>query len=78
MLRLVSILASNAINKFERTIIGKGAVRAGFILFIWYEDTNDIINVIKSLEDSGILIDGVTQTVKHETKNQEGRFLELC
>ena len=78
MLRLVSILASNPINKFERTIIGKGAVRAGFTLFIWYEDTNDIINVIKSLEDSGILTDGVTQTVKHETKNQEGRFLELC
>ena len=37
---------------------------------------NDIIRIIKSLEDSGILIDGVTETVQHETKKLEGRFLE--
>ena len=37
---------------------------------------NDIIKVIKSLADSGILIDGVTEIVKHETKKQEGKFLE--
>ena len=29
---------------------------------------NDIIKVIKSLEDSGVLIDEVTETVKHEIK----------
>ena len=36
---------------------------------------NDIIKIIKSLEDSGALIDGVTKTVKNETKKQEGWFL---
>ena len=36
---------------------------------------NDIIKIIKSLEDSGVLIDGVTETVKHEIKKQEGRFI---
>ena len=36
---------------------------------------NDIIKIIKSLEDSGILIDGVTETVKDETKKQEDGFL---
>ena len=35
---------------------------------------NDIIKIIKSLEDSGVLIDGVTKTVKHEIKKQEGRL----
>ena len=35
---------------------------------------NDIIKIIKSLEDSGVLIDGVTETVKHEIKEQEGGF----
>ena len=40
---------------------------------------NDIIKVIKSLEDSGVLIDGVTETVKHEIKkNKKEDFLELC
>ena len=37
---------------------------------------NDIIKIIKSLEDSAVLIDGVTETVKHEIKKkQEDRFL---
>ena len=29
---------------------------------------NDIIKIIKSLDDSGVLIDGVTETVKHQIK----------
>ena len=29
---------------------------------------NDIIKIKKSLEDSGLLIDGATETVKHELK----------
>ena len=37
---------------------------------------NDIIKIIKSLEDSGVLIDGVTEAVKQETKKTD--FLELC
>ena len=47
-------------------------MRAGkeFTLSISNEDMNDIIKIIKSLEDSGVLIDGVTETVKHKTKKQ--------
>ena len=37
---------------------------------------NDIVKIIKSLDDSGVLIHGVTEIVKHERKKQEGRFLE--
>ena len=64
---LACTLASNAINIFERKIGGKGALRTGkgFTLFILNEDMNDIIKIIKSLEYSGVLIDGVTKTVKH-------------
>ena len=53
-----------------KKISGKVAVRAGkgLILFISNEDMNDIIKIIKSLGDSGVLIDGVTETVKHEIK----------
>ena len=35
----------------------------------------DIIETIKSLEDSSVLIDRVTETVKHKIKKQEGEFL---
>ena len=57
--------------------MAKGAVRAGkgFTLFISNEDINYIIKTIKSLEDLGLLIDKVTETVKHEIKKEEGRFL---
>ena len=68
---LISNLTSNEINKLERKISGKGAVRAGkrFTLFISNEDMNDIMKIIKPLEDSGALIDGVSETVKHEIKS---------
>ena len=36
---------------------------------------NDIIKIIKLLEGSGALTDGVPETVKQEIKKQEGRFL---
>ena len=64
---LVSNLASNVINKIERKTNGKEAVRAGigFTLFILNEDINDIIKIIKSLEDSNVYIDGITETIKH-------------
>ena len=74
---LVINLTSNAKNKFERKVSAKGAVWVGkgFTLFISNEDMNDIVRIIKSLDDSGVLIDGITETVKDEIKKQEGGFL---
>ena len=34
----------------------------------------DIIKIIKSLEDSGLLLKGVTETVQNEVKEQKGGF----
>ena len=68
---------SNAINKFKRRISGKGTARGGkgFTLFISNEDMNDIIKIIKSLEDVGVLMGVVMEIVKDEIKKQEGGFL---
>ena len=38
---------------------------------------NDIIKIIQSLEDSNILLKGVTNTIKNETKEQKGGFLSM-
>ena len=35
----------------------------------------DIMKIVKSVGDSGLLITGVTETVEIETKQQKGRFL---
>ena len=70
---LVSNIASNSalnkINKFERRISGEGTtatsgariVRVGkrLAFLMSNEDMNDIIKIIKSLEDLGVLIGGV-------------------
>ena len=45
----------------------------GFTLFISNEDKDDFIKIIKSSEDSGVLIDGVTQIVKDEIKQKQER-----
>ena len=38
---------------------------------------NDIMKVVKSLEESGLLIQGVTKTIKHEAKEQKDGFLSM-
>ena len=46
-------------------------------LIISNEDMNDIMKILKSLEDSNILLKGVTKTIKNETKEQKGGLLSM-
>ena len=46
-----------------------------FFLFISNEDMDDNIKIVELLEKLGLFIDGVTETVKHKIKKQEGGFL---
>ena len=75
--KLATKATSSVLDKFERKITGKGAVRAGrgFTFFISNEDMDVIIKIVESLDKSGLLIDVSTETVKHEIKKQEGGFL---
>ena len=41
----------------------------GSTLFISNEDIDDIIGIVKPVEKSGVLINGVTKMVKEEIKN---------
>ena len=38
---------------------------------------NDIVKIVQALEDSNILLKGVTKTIKNETKEQKGGFLSM-
>ena len=49
----------------------------GIKLVIEQEDMNDIIKIIEVLENSGILLKGVTKTNENETKEQRGGFLSM-
>ena len=40
-------------------------------------EIEDLIKIVKSLEDSGLLLIGVTGTVQNEIKEQKGGFLSM-
>ena len=46
-------------------------------LIISNEEMNDILKIVKSLEESDILIKGVSKTIKNEPKEQKGGFLGM-
>ena len=50
---------------------------SGVKLIIEPEDMNDIMKIIEALEDSGILLKGVSKTIENETKEQRGGFLSM-
>ena len=41
------------------------------------EKINDIMKVVMSLKESGLLIKGISETIKNEAKEQKGRFLGM-
>ena len=46
-------------------------------LIISNDEMDDILKIVKSLEDSGLLLKGVTETIQHEAKEERGGFLSM-
>ena len=44
------------------------------ILIILNEEMNDIMKIINSLEESTLLIKGISETIENEAKEQKRRF----
>ena len=64
---------SAAMPAIDGSILGSGATT----LIISNDEMGDILKIVKSLEDSGILLKGVSETIQHEAKEQKGGFLGL-
>ena len=43
-------------------------------LIVSNENLNDVMKIVKSLEESGLLIKDVSETIKNEAKKQKGGF----
>ena len=65
--------ASAADAGIHKKILGSGNTT----LIISNEDIEDLIKIVKSLEDSGLLLNGVTESVQNEVKEQRGGFLSM-
>ena len=46
-------------------------------LTISNNEMKNIIDIVKSLEDSGLLLKGVSETIQNEAKEQKGGFLSM-
>ena len=70
-LTAAALATDSAINK---KILGSGNHAR---LIISNDDMQDLLKIVKSLEDSGLLLDGITETIKNEVKEQKGDFLSM-
>ena len=65
--------AASAIDAgIQKKIHGSGTTT----LIISNKEMNDIIKIVQALEDSNILLKGLTKTIKNETKEQKKRILK--
>ena len=65
--------ASAADAGIQNKIYGSGTTT----LVISNEEMNDIMKTVQALEDSNILLKGVSETIKNEAKEQKGGFLSM-
>ena len=66
--------ASAADAGIYKKILGSGNMTT---LIISNDEIHDIIKIVKSREDSGLLVKGVTETIQNEVKEQKGGFLSM-
>ena len=85
-MQLAVALAKNILDPLGVTAAAS-AIDAGFpknnnntwkaTLIISNEEMDDILMIVQTLEDSNILLKGVTKTIENETKEQKGGFLGM-
>ena len=66
--------ASAADVGIHKKILGSGNTTT---IIISNKDMEDLIKIVKSLENSGLLLNGVTESAKNEIKEQKGGFFSM-
>ena len=69
--------ASAADAGIHKKVLGSGSDHNNTILIISNDEMDDILKIVKSLEDSGVLLKGVSERIQKEAKEQRGGFLSM-
>ena len=69
----ISAAISAIDGSIKKKMLGSGATT----LIISNDEMDDILKIVKSLEDSGLLLKGVSETIQHEAKEQREGFLSM-
>ena len=75
-LGLTAAAASAADAGIHKKILGSGH-NNNTTLIISKDEMDDILKIVKSLEDSGVLLKGVSETIQNEAKEQRVGFLSM-
>ena len=63
-------------QEFKKEICGSSRLLST-TLILSDKEMNDIMKIVEAFEDSNILLKGVTNTIKIETKEQKGGYLSM-
>ena len=74
---LISLGLTAAASATDATIHKKMFGSGNATLIISNEEVNGVTNIIKYLEESGLLIKGVSEAIKNKAKEQSGGFLSV-
>ena len=69
----ISAAMSAIDGSIKKKMFGSGTTT----LIISNDEMDDILKIVKSLEDSNVLLKGVSETIQHEAKEQRGGFLSM-
>ena len=69
----ISAAMSAIDGSIKKKMFGSGTTT----LIISNDEMNDILKIVKSPEDSGLLLKAVSETIQHEAKEQRGGFLGM-
>ena len=76
----LTVAASAADAGINKIILGSGNPSSSHnntVLIISNDEIEDIMKIVKSLEDADILLKGANETVQNEVKEQRGGFLSM-
>ena len=62
-------------QEYIKKILGSG--HNNTTLIISNDEMGDILKKVKSIEDSGIILKGISETIQHEAKERRGGFLGM-
>ena len=64
-------------QEYIKKILESGKQNNITTLIISNDEMRDIIEIVKSLEDSGLLLKGVSERIQNVVKEQKGGFLSM-
>ena len=74
---LLPLRLSAGISATDATIQKKVYGSKSRTLIISNEEIEEVMKIVKLLEESGLLIQGISETIKNETKEKKGGFLSM-